>query len=201
MHNEEEIYFNFFNSIKSEITKRIYERDLKFYLNFCNLNKMSEFLEIKDPQRQIIDYIMSLRKKGLASNSISTMLMGIYHFYETNDMPLNKKKINMFKGEFSRKVIDWANHDKINYEYRMDVVPINFNEHGKELLGRFQHIVSKGWFSISNIEHKDLITQMRTARYKENGNLDKAETSDSTFDTFDSARLALKMFPLAKKVR
>lgn len=58
---------------------------------------------------------------------------------------------------------------------------------------------NKGWFSISNIEHKDLITQMRTARYKKNGNLDKAETSDSTFDTFDSARLALKMFPLAKK--
>lgn len=36
------------------------------------------------------------------------MLMGIYHFYEMNDIPLNRKKINMFKGEFSRKVIDRA---------------------------------------------------------------------------------------------
>jgi len=112
MHNEEEIYFNFINSIKSEITKRVYERDLKFYLTFTNLIKMSELLEIKDPQKQIINYIMSLRKRGLASNSISTMLMGIYHFYEMNDIPLNKKKINMFKGEFSRKVIDRAYSDK-----------------------------------------------------------------------------------------
>ncbi|MGE5685837.1 MAG: hypothetical protein ACM3ZS_11970 [Nitrososphaerota archaeon] len=71
INNEEEIYFNFINSIKSEITKRVYERDLKFYLNFLKLNKMSELLEIRDPQRQIINYIMSLREKGLASNSIS----------------------------------------------------------------------------------------------------------------------------------
>jgi site-specific recombinase XerC len=70
INNEEEIYFNFINSIKSEITKRVYERDLKFYLNFLKLNKMSELLEIRDPQRQIINYIMSLREKGLASNSI-----------------------------------------------------------------------------------------------------------------------------------
>jgi len=110
--DEEEIYFNFINSIKSETTKRVYDRDLKFYLNFCGLNKMSGLLEIKDPQRQIINYIMHLRKKGLASNSVSTMLMGIYHFYEMNDVPLNKKKINMFKGEFSRKVIDRAYTDK-----------------------------------------------------------------------------------------
>ena len=110
--DEEEIYFNFINSIKSETTKRVYDRDLKFYLNFCNLNKMSGLLEIKDPQRQIINYIMHLRKRGLAANSVSTMLMGIYHFYEMNDIPLNKKKINMFKGEFSRKVIDRAYTDK-----------------------------------------------------------------------------------------
>ena len=70
INNEEEIYFNFINSIKSEITKRVYERDLKFYLNFLKLNKMSELLEIRDPQRQIINYIMSLRERGLASNSI-----------------------------------------------------------------------------------------------------------------------------------
>jgi integrase len=61
-----------------------------------------------DPQKQIIKYIMSLRKRGLASNSnsISTTLNGIFHFYEMNDVPLNKKKINMFKGEFTRKIVD-----------------------------------------------------------------------------------------------
>ncbi len=70
--NEEEIYFNFINSIKSEVTKKIYENDVKLYLKFCDVTKLSDLLMITDPQKQIIKYIMSLRKKGLASNSIST---------------------------------------------------------------------------------------------------------------------------------
>jgi site-specific recombinase XerD len=112
--NEEDVYFNFINSIKSEVTKRIYENDIKLYLKFCNLTKLSELLMITDPQKQMIKYIMSLRKKGLATNSISTLLNGIYHFYEMNDIPLNKKKINMFKGEFTGKVVDRAyTHEEI----------------------------------------------------------------------------------------
>lgn len=35
---------------------------------------------------------------------------------------------------------------------------------------------------------------MRVARFKDNGNLDKDDTSGNTFDSFDSTRLALKMF-------
>jgi hypothetical protein len=30
-----------------------------------------------------------------------------------------------------------------------------------EFLGRFQHFVSKGWFSMSKVERKELVTQMR----------------------------------------
>jgi hypothetical protein len=82
----------------------------------------------------------------------------------------------------------------------MYVVPVSFNEYGKELLGRYQHIVSKHWFSISNIEHKELVTQMCMARYQDNGNLDKTETTtNNTFDAFDSARLALMMLPLGER--
>ena len=55
---------------------------------------------------------MSLREKGLAYNSLSLILNAIYHFYEMNDVPLNKKKINMLKAEFTRTVIDRA----YNYE-------------------------------------------------------------------------------------
>jgi hypothetical protein len=35
---------------------------------------------------------------------------------------------------------------------------------------------------------------MRTARFEDNGNLDKDETSGNSFDSFDSTRLGLKMF-------
>lgn len=97
--DEDEVYFNFINSIKSEVTKKIYEDGIRLYLKFCNLSKLSELLMIVDPQKQIIEYIMSLRKKGLSSNTISTWLLGIYHLYEMNDVPLNKKKINITTAE------------------------------------------------------------------------------------------------------
>ncbi len=76
----------------------------------------------------------------------------------------------------------------------MFVIPVSFNEYGKELLGRFQDFVSKGWVAVSNVEHKELVTQMRKVRFEDNGNLDKDETSGSTFDLLDATGCALKMF-------
>ena len=49
---------------------------------------------------------MSLREKKLSYNSISTRLNAISHFYDMNDVSLNKKKIKMFKGENTRKIVD-----------------------------------------------------------------------------------------------
>src|SRR5206468_9994123 len=61
-----------------------------------------------------IKHLMSLREKGLSTNSISTRLNAIYHLYDMNDVALNKKKINMFKGECSRKIVDRAyTHEEI----------------------------------------------------------------------------------------
>jgi hypothetical protein len=44
---------------------------------------------------------------------------------------------------------------------------------------------------------------MRMVKYKDNGNLDKEETSSNNtydaFDAFDSARLALKMFEMGER--
>ena len=96
-------------------------------------------------------------------------------------------------------IMGQATREKIDYEYKTYVIPISFNEFGKELLGRFQHVVSKKWFSVSNIEHKELVTQMRMAKSKHNGNQDKAETSNNTYDVLDSTRLALELFEVGKR--
>jgi hypothetical protein len=64
-------------------------------------------------------------------------------------------------------IMEQATREKIDDEYRMYVIPIYFNEFGKELLDRFQHVVSKKWFSVSNTEHKELVTQMRMANSKQ----------------------------------
>ncbi len=111
---EQEVFFNFINSLKSPVTKEIYDGNIKTYLKFCNLDKLSELLTIQEPQKQIIKYIMSLRQKRLSTNSIHTMLYAIYHFYEMNDVILNRKKINMFIGEPTLKAVDRPySHDEI----------------------------------------------------------------------------------------
>jgi site-specific recombinase XerD len=112
--NKNEVYFNFINSIKSDVTKRIYEDNVKLFMKFCNVSDLVDLLKI-DAQRHITKYTMSLRENGLASNSISVKLNSIFHFYAMNYVVLNKKKINMFRGELSRKVIDRAyTHQEIS---------------------------------------------------------------------------------------
>jgi hypothetical protein len=32
---EEDVYFNFINSLKSEVTKKEYEREIKLFMKFC----------------------------------------------------------------------------------------------------------------------------------------------------------------------
>ena len=107
---DNEAYFNFINSIKSESTKVLYENNIKLFLKFCGLSELKDLLKI-DAQRYIIRYVMSLRENKLATNSIKSRLNPIFHFYSMNDVTLNKKKIKMFKGEFVKKSRDRAYFD------------------------------------------------------------------------------------------
>jgi hypothetical protein len=52
--SEEDVYFNFINTLKSEVTKKIYERDIKLFMKFCEVTKLTELLGIIEPQKQII---------------------------------------------------------------------------------------------------------------------------------------------------
>ena len=87
---QEDVYLNFVNSIKSSVTRKIYEYNLKLFLEFCGIDKFEDLI---GQETMIIPYLMSLREKKLSYNSISTRLNAIYHFYDMNDISLNKKKI------------------------------------------------------------------------------------------------------------
>jgi hypothetical protein len=52
---ERDVYFNFINSLKSEVTKKEYEREIRLFLKYCNVVKLSDLLTIHEPQRQIVD--------------------------------------------------------------------------------------------------------------------------------------------------
>ncbi len=102
---QEDVYLNFVDSIKSDVTRKIYEYNLRLFMEFCGVDKFEDLI---GQQNLIITYLMSLRGKKLSFNSISTRLNAIYHFYDMNDITLNKKRIKMFKGEYTRKVVDRA---------------------------------------------------------------------------------------------
>jgi integrase len=112
---EQEIYSNFINSINSEVTRLNYDLHVDLFKKFCKQSNLFGLLTINEPQKHIINYILSLRQRGLASSSISTMVNAIYHFYDMNDVALNKKKIKMFIGQSPKKISDRAYfHDEIS---------------------------------------------------------------------------------------
>ena len=83
-------------------------------MDFCNISAMSELKNI-DAQRCLIQYISALRNKKLTSSAINGRLYPVFHFYEMNDIVLNKKKIKMFQGEFIKRARDRAySHEEIS---------------------------------------------------------------------------------------
>ena len=98
--NEEDIYFNFINSLKSDVTKKTYEREIKKFVVFCDIEKLSDFLYI-EPQKQIVKYLMSEREKGLSFNSRELRdghKRGVHNTC-LNGSIMKIKKILIFKGK------------------------------------------------------------------------------------------------------
>jgi integrase len=111
---ENEEYFNFINSIKSDETRVQYESKLKLFMKFCNISDMNELKNI-DAQKYLIQYISELRNNKLSSSAINGRLYPVFHFYEMNDIVLNKKKIKMFQGEYVKRARDRAyTHEEIS---------------------------------------------------------------------------------------
>jgi hypothetical protein len=49
--SEEDVYFNFINSLKSDVTKKEYEREIRLFIKFCDVTKLSNLLD-NDPVDQ-----------------------------------------------------------------------------------------------------------------------------------------------------
>lgn len=90
--NEEDVYFNFINSLKSDVTKKTYEREIKKFMALCDIE--TDLLKI-DPQKQIVKYLKSEREKGYHSIQLNLILMQFTLFTKLMTFRLNKKKINV----------------------------------------------------------------------------------------------------------
>jgi hypothetical protein len=115
----------------------------------------------------------------------------------------NPEFIRSLKVRFSENpdyesIVFQANKEGIDPEYRQFVIPISFSQKGKELLGKLEHLVSKHWLSIPE-SYIELISQLHSANFQPNGNLDKSVIGDQTYDVFDALRLAVQLYRLNVK--
>jgi integrase len=84
---------NFINSIRTEATKKSYQFYFEKYRKFALGHILDDRTIIEN---QIIDFLLSLKNRGLSYHSVKCYFSAIAHFYIMNDIVLNRKKIIKF---------------------------------------------------------------------------------------------------------
>lgn len=108
-------YNNFLFSIKSEATKRLYIYCLNKYMRYHHFDNVEDLLTKQKEQSprlieaDIIQYIVWLKQdQQLSSISVELYFSSIMRFFSMNDIILNRKKIGMYIGEYTRTQKDRA---------------------------------------------------------------------------------------------
>lgn len=84
---KEDAYFNFVNSINSDVTRKKYEYYMSKFLKFCNLDLDSLLrLSQQELSNLIIRYLVSLK---ISSQYKAVILASIKHACEMKDVILN----------------------------------------------------------------------------------------------------------------
>lgn len=93
---DDDPYFNFINTLNSELTKQKYSYYLEQFLQYCKL-PLNKFLKL--PEDKIADLIIKyLVQKKVSRSSKKVIFATIKHACEINDVILNWKKIKRFIG-------------------------------------------------------------------------------------------------------
>jgi len=91
---KEDAYFNFVNSINSDVTRKKYEYYVSKFLQYCNLDLDSLLsLTQQEISNPIIRYLVSLK---ISSQYKAVIFASIKHACEMNDVLLNWKKLKKF---------------------------------------------------------------------------------------------------------
>ena len=107
-------------------------------------------------------------------------------------------KLQMGEDEEYEEMIKECKAKKRDYEYEMNVIPVNFSIEHKSMLGNVKMLMERdGGYIAINPKFDKLITSLRTAVEKGEGALDKEVTSYN--DVFDAFRLAMKMYYFRSK--
>lgn len=108
-------YLNFINSLKSKDTKRQYRQSLvSFIKHYDTTLECLLSLIAKDTEQMITNYITNLNARGLSHGYLILVMCAIFHFFDLNDVVINKRKIGKFKAERKKMNKDHAyEHEEI----------------------------------------------------------------------------------------
>jgi hypothetical protein len=105
------------------------------------------------------------------------------------------RSVKLQTGEYTQyeRVIEKAKRDDRSDElwYYMQIVPINFNTKGREMLGNLKKCMDMGKIAIDAQAYPELLTELRIATANEDMSLQKDQTNP--MDLLDSLRLAMCM--------
>jgi hypothetical protein len=106
---DSEAYKNFINSLDSPVSREDYSQVFPYFMKFCQVTSYEDMLliDIKKLEGLIRDYIIYLKQvRKLAPATVSCYVAAITHFYQMNDVIINWKKLNKFKGRLKTIVED-----------------------------------------------------------------------------------------------
>jgi hypothetical protein len=118
--------------------------------------------------------------------------MNKIHIDGANPSFIKSLKIKLGEDPDYDRVIAGYKQIKSDWKIGMRVIPVNFNQEHKEMLGHCKMLLEKGYIAI-NPGFDKLLTSLRTAAAEEN-TLDKESTLYP--DIFDAYRLALKYYKM-----
>jgi integrase len=95
-------YELFMNSLRSQYTKRVYAIVFQKYIDFVGSNDVFCQGNPRLIEHKIIDFIVSLRDKGLGYSAITNYVKAILAFYKINDFVLNTDKVSKFIPEYRK---------------------------------------------------------------------------------------------------
>jgi integrase len=114
-------YLNFINSLRADETKNQYTSALAKFISKYNLSLQTILtLPTKDIEQMITTYITNMNARGLSRGYVNLVLSAILHFFDMNDVLLNRRKISKFLGEYKKMNKDRAyEHEEIKKLYDM----------------------------------------------------------------------------------
>lgn len=105
-----ESYENLLGTLKSKATRETYDFRFKKFLSAVEIGTPDELLlvDTKKTEKNIQNYIESLKAKGLSRPSIEGALAPLSKFYSMNDIVLNWKKLHSYLPDAVKTVEDTA---------------------------------------------------------------------------------------------